>query len=95
VTSAESCGRRRVGADAGLCGVSWTTFGFDFWVRVWVMLCTVVSPRGRLVFVWAGTADAIRDLEPADEPDPDPCREAGGDGSGSLRFSVKERFELI
>jgi hypothetical protein len=59
------------------------------------MLCTVVSPRGRLVFVWTGTFDAIRDLDPAEEPDPDPCREAGGDGSGSLRLSVKERFELI
>ena len=59
------------------------------------MLCTVVSPRGRRVFAWFGTVDAIRDLEPADEPDPEPCREIGGDGSGSLRFSVKDRFELI
>ena len=56
------------------------------------MLCTVVSPRGGLDFVCVA---AILDLDPADEPDPDPCLETGGDGSGSLRLSVNERFELI
>jgi hypothetical protein len=103
VTSAESCGRRRVGAEAGLMGVSWTILGLDFeaatcWGRASGLgiLCTVVSPSGRLVVVgfWAGAAEIIRDLEPADEPDPEPCLEAGGDGSGSFRLSVNDRLGL-
>jgi hypothetical protein len=42
----------------------------------------------------AGATVFIRLLDPAEDPDPDPCRDVGGEGRGSFLFRVNERFGL-